>query len=85
MIFFINDPNELKGGHALVTGGSPGIGGAIVRRLLSVGRGWLLSPAIRLRIFQPARPGYRGDVSSMEGVQAIVEQTSAILGGVDIW
>jgi NAD(P)-dependent dehydrogenase (short-subunit alcohol dehydrogenase family) len=26
----------------------------------------------------------QGDVSSVEGVQAIVEQTSAILGGVDI-
>jgi NAD(P)-dependent dehydrogenase (short-subunit alcohol dehydrogenase family) len=26
----------------------------------------------------------QGDVSSLEGVQAIVEQTSAILGGVDI-
>jgi hypothetical protein len=27
----------------------------------------------------------QGDVSSVEGVQAIVEQTSAILGGVEIW
>jgi NAD(P)-dependent dehydrogenase (short-subunit alcohol dehydrogenase family) len=30
MISFVNDPNELKGRRALVTGGSRGIGGAIV-------------------------------------------------------
>jgi NAD(P)-dependent dehydrogenase (short-subunit alcohol dehydrogenase family) len=37
MISFINDPKELKGGHALITGGSRRIGGAILRRLLSAG------------------------------------------------
>jgi hypothetical protein len=36
MISFANDPNELKGRRALVTE-DRGIGGAIVRRLLSVG------------------------------------------------
>jgi NAD(P)-dependent dehydrogenase (short-subunit alcohol dehydrogenase family) len=34
---FINDPNELKGRRALITGGSRGIGVAVVRCLLSVG------------------------------------------------
>jgi NAD(P)-dependent dehydrogenase (short-subunit alcohol dehydrogenase family) len=37
MISFINDPKELKDGHALMTGGSRRIGGAIHRRLLSAG------------------------------------------------
>ena len=37
MSSFVNDPDELKGRRALVTGGSRGIGGAIARRLLSAG------------------------------------------------
>lgn len=37
MISFINDPDELKGRCGLVTGGSHGIGGTIVQRLLSAG------------------------------------------------
>ena len=37
MMSFINDPKEMKGRPALVTGESRGIGGAIVRRLLSAG------------------------------------------------
>jgi NAD(P)-dependent dehydrogenase (short-subunit alcohol dehydrogenase family) len=44
MISFINDPNELKGRRALVTGGSRGIGGTIVRRLLSAGA-WVVAVA----------------------------------------
>jgi hypothetical protein len=57
MISFINDPNELKGRRALVTGGSRGISSGVCSL---PERGWLLSPAIRLRIFLPTRPGYRG-------------------------
>jgi NAD(P)-dependent dehydrogenase (short-subunit alcohol dehydrogenase family) len=37
MISFINNPNELKGRRALVTGGSRSIGGATVRPLVSAG------------------------------------------------
>jgi NAD(P)-dependent dehydrogenase (short-subunit alcohol dehydrogenase family) len=60
MISFINDPNELKGRRALVTGGSRGTGGAIVRRLLSAGGRVVAVARIRVKDFLPTRPGYRG-------------------------
>ena len=84
MISFINDPDELKDRRALVTGGSRGIGGAIVRRLLSVGARVVAVARNPVEDFPAEAALIRGDVSSLEGVQAIVEQTSAILGGVDI-
>jgi NAD(P)-dependent dehydrogenase (short-subunit alcohol dehydrogenase family) len=84
MISFINDPKELKGGHALITGGSRGIGGAIVRRLLSAGARVVAVARNQVEDLPADAPWIQGDVSSVEGVQAIVEQTSAILGGVDI-
>jgi NAD(P)-dependent dehydrogenase (short-subunit alcohol dehydrogenase family) len=84
VISFVNDPDELKGRRALVTGGSRGIGGAIVRRLLSAGAQVVAVARNPVEDFPADAAFIRGDVSSLEGVQAIVEQTSAILGGVDI-
>jgi NAD(P)-dependent dehydrogenase (short-subunit alcohol dehydrogenase family) len=84
MISFINDPNELKGRRALVTGGSRGIGGAIVRRLLSAGARVVAVARIPVEDFPADAVWIQGDVRSVEGVQAIVEQVSATLGGVDI-
>src|SRR6202048_1042460 len=84
MISFINDPNELKGRRALVTGGSRGIGGAIVRRLLSAGTRVVAVARNPVEGFPADAAWIQGDVSSLEGVQAIVEQVSGILDGVDI-
>ena len=84
MISFVNDPNELKGRRALVTGGSRGIGGAIVRRLLSAGARVVAVARHAVEDFPADAAWIQGDVSSVEGVQAIVEQTSAIFGSVDI-
>jgi NAD(P)-dependent dehydrogenase (short-subunit alcohol dehydrogenase family) len=84
MISFLNDPNELKGRRALVTGGSRGIGGAIVRRLLAAGAQVVAVARNSVEDFPADAAWIQGDVSSVEGVQAIVEQTSAILGGMDI-
>ena len=77
MISFVNDPNELKGRRALVTGGSRGIGGAIVRRLLSAGARVVAVARHPGEDFPADAAFIQGDVSSLAGVQAIVEQTSA--------
>ena len=69
MISFINDPNELMGRRALVT--------ERIARVVALAR----NP---VEDFPADAAWIQGDVSSVEGVQAIVEQTSAILGGVDI-
>jgi|HubBroStandDraft_6_1064221.scaffolds.fasta_scaffold28506_2 NAD(P)-dependent dehydrogenase (short-subunit alcohol dehydrogenase family) len=84
MISFVNDPNELRGRRALVTGGSRGIGGAIVRRLLSAGARVVAVARHPGADFPDDAAFIQGDVSSLEGVQAIVDQTSAILNDVDI-
>jgi NAD(P)-dependent dehydrogenase (short-subunit alcohol dehydrogenase family) len=82
MFSFINDPNELKGRRALVTGGSRGIGGAIVGRLVSAGARVVAVARHPGENFPAEAAFIQGDVSSLSGVQAIVEQ--AIFDGVDI-
>jgi NAD(P)-dependent dehydrogenase (short-subunit alcohol dehydrogenase family) len=84
MISFINDPNELKGRRALVTGGSRGIGGAILQRLLSAGARVVAAARHPVEDLPADAAWIQGDVSSVEGVHAIVEQTHAIFGGLDI-
>ena len=84
MFSFVNDPNELKGRRALVTGGSRGIGGAIVGRLLSAGARVVAVARHPGEDFPAEAAFIQGDVSSLAGAQAIVEQTSAIFDGVDI-
>src|ERR1700736_5704936 len=84
MISFVNDPDELKGRRALVTGGSRGIGGAVVRRLLSAGAQVVAVARNPVDDFPADAALIQGDLSSLEGVHAIVEQTHAIFGGADI-
>jgi hypothetical protein len=70
MISFINDPNELKGRRAPVTGRSRGIGGAIVRRLLSAGARAVAVARNPVEHFPADAAWMQRDVSSVEGVQA---------------
>lgn len=76
--------NELKGKRALVTGGTTGMGEAIVKRLISAGATVIttarkappesLAPALFVQ----------ADISTPEGVEKVVKEALERLGGIDI-
>jgi 3-oxoacyl-[acyl-carrier protein] reductase len=86
--------STLKGKRALVTGGSRGIGAAVVRRLAADGA----AVAINYRAKAEAAEGIaaeiteaggtavtvQGDVSAPEDIRRVVDEAAARLGGLDI-
>ena len=81
--FFV-DRNEFQGKRILVTGGTKGMGEAIVRRL-TMGGGSVATTA-RSPLPQGQRPALfvQRDVGTAEGVQAVVDRLLEAWGGVDI-
>jgi NAD(P)-dependent dehydrogenase (short-subunit alcohol dehydrogenase family) len=79
------DPAEFAGKRALVTGGSRGIGAAIVQRLLD-GGATVVTTARTHTDTTPANAVFiTGDISTAAGVRALADETLAALGGeVDI-
>src|SRR5258708_3612109 len=77
------DPRELAGKRALVTGGSEGIGGAIVRRLSDAGA-TVVGAARRTPATTSAAVFVAADLSSVAGVNRVVSEVQERLGGVDI-
>jgi NAD(P)-dependent dehydrogenase (short-subunit alcohol dehydrogenase family) len=81
---FTYDPTEFAGKRVLVTGGSKGIGEAIVRRLASAGA----EVATTARSPIPAREEItvfvEADLGTADGVAKVVTEVSERLGGVDI-
>ena len=79
----IRTPVELEGRRALVTGGTKGIGAAVVQTLLRAGARVLVAARS-----QPADAGeldfIAADVSTAAGCSAIASAVDARLGGVDI-
>lgn len=75
---------ELLGRRAIVTGGSRGIGAAIVRRLAGAGANVIAVARTRTDDVPAGATFVSGDVTTTEGIEAIAKEALAALGGVDI-
>jgi NAD(P)-dependent dehydrogenase (short-subunit alcohol dehydrogenase family) len=75
---------ELIGRRALVTGGTRGMGAAIAQRLLDAGAKVVVSGRSRGEATPAEATFIAGDISSVDGVQAIAAKAVGALGGLDI-
>jgi NAD(P)-dependent dehydrogenase (short-subunit alcohol dehydrogenase family) len=76
-------PHELDGRRVLVTGGSRGIGAAVVARLAAAGA-QVVTTARSARPGTPAAQFIAGDLTTREGVEAVADGALKQLGGIDI-
>lgn len=78
------DPSEFSGKRAIVTGGSRGIGAAIVQRLLDGGATVVTTARNATDETPKAATFIQGDISTLEGAQTFAAAALDVLGGVDI-
>jgi len=81
---FSVDANEFKGKRVLVTGGTKGMGEAIVRRLTMGGAPVATTARSPLPEGQQPALFVQTDVGTAEGVQAVVDRLLKDWGGIDI-
>src|SRR5256885_13812435 len=81
---FLADPTEFAGKRALVTGGTKGMGEAIVRRLAAGGATVATTARSPLPEGQTVGLFVQADISTRDGVDKVVREVLARLGGVDI-
>jgi NAD(P)-dependent dehydrogenase (short-subunit alcohol dehydrogenase family) len=77
-------PNELSEKRALVTGGTKGMGEAIVKRLRLAGATVMTTARSRPDELQSPELFIQSDISTPDGVDKVVKGVLARLGGVDI-
>src|SRR5258707_15275997 len=75
---------ELEGKRALVTGGTKGVGEAVVEALREAGASVLTTARSRPEKLARADQFISADVSTAEGCAAVVEAVRDRLGGIDI-
>src|SRR2546430_17717398 len=81
---FSFDPTEFAGKRALVTGGTKGMGEAIVRRLAAGGATVATTARSPAPEGQTAALFIQADISTREGVDKVIREVLDHLGGVDI-
>ncbi len=79
-----NNSNELAGKRALVTGGTRGIGEAIVKRLKQAGATVITAARSSPGELPSPESFIQADISTRDGVEKVVKEVLARLGGVDI-
>jgi len=78
------DSNELSGKRVMVTGGTKGMGEAIVKRLRQSGATVITTARSIPEDLQSPELFVQSDISTPEGVQKVVKEVIARLGGVRI-
>jgi NAD(P)-dependent dehydrogenase (short-subunit alcohol dehydrogenase family) len=75
---------ELAGKRALVTGGTKGVGQAVVTALREAGATVLTTARSHRKVAEPAAQFVAADVSSAEGCAVVAQAVRERLGGIDI-
>ncbi len=78
------DPQEFAGKRALVTGGTQGMGEAIVRRLKAAGAQVATTARSPLPAGQVPDLFVQADIATAEGVSRVVAEIEEQMGGVDL-
>ena len=76
--------SDLSGKRVVVTGGTRGIGAAIVRQLLDAGAKVIGSARTPVNDFAKDATFVQGDVGTLAGARELAARATEILGGVDI-